>query len=691
MIDLGAIRRAVDPDAPAHGNIRCPIHDDRRPSLSLALGGDGRLLVHCKSGCEQRAVFDAVRQRAGHLLNGTARMGSGRAAETAYTYKDAKGNPLARVIRKDSPDGSKTFRQQTPDGNGGWRWKGPQGATPLFGLDRLARDTDAIVVLCEGEKSAEAAQRRLGKGFVAMSWMGGAGAVARADLEPLRGRDVIVWPDNDPPGIAAAGNLCARLPGLARTVKVARVGDLPPKADAADVAWTADDLLARLEEPRVAEPAAHDIASHADADRAARSRLDDFAAFLPSHQYIHVPTHALWPAASVNNAVDWPSVNGKRMRPSDYLDKHRPVHQMTWAPGRQQVVENEIVRAGGWTKHEGARVFNTYSPPTMVSGNPAGADRWRAHLHAIYPDDAEHIERYLAHRLQRPQEKINHALVLGGGQGIGKDTLLEPAKRGVGPWNWSEVSPCQIVGQFNGFAASVILRINEARDLGDVDRFSFYDKSKVYIAAPPDVLMVNRKHVQEYPVENVTAVIITTNHRHDGLYLPADDRRHYVAWSEARKESFDAAHFDELWRWLNHGGDADVVAYLRALDLSGFNPKAPPAKTNAFWGIVQAGEAPEDSELRTILDMLGCPLAVTLGQVADAAPLDSAVRQDMNDRRARRQLPHRMERAGYLPVRNANADDGLFRIRGKRQVVYGRSRATERERQAAAAELAIGQ
>ena len=52
-----------------------------------------------------------------------------------------------------------------------------------------------------------------------------------------------------------------------------------------------------------------------------------------------------------------------------------------------------------------------------------------------------HIIYFLAHRVQRPEEKINHALVLGGKQGIGKDTLLEPVKRAVGAWNWEEVSP----------------------------------------------------------------------------------------------------------------------------------------------------------------------------------------------------------------------------------------------------------
>jgi hypothetical protein len=126
--------------------------------------------------------------------------------------------------------------------------------------------------------------------------------------------------------------------------------------------------------------------------------------------------------------------------------------------------------------------------------------------------------------VQRPQEKINHALVLGGNQGVGKDTLLEPVKHAIGPWNFHEVSPQNLLGNFNGFLKSVILRVSEAHDLGDVDRFKFYDHSKTITAAPPDVLRVNEKNLREHYVPNITGVIITTNHKTDGIFLPADDR-----------------------------------------------------------------------------------------------------------------------------------------------------------------------
>jgi hypothetical protein len=110
-------------------------------------------------------------------------------------------------------------------------------------------------------------------------------------------------------------------------------------------------------------------------------------------------------------------------------------------------------------------------------------------------------------------EKINHALVLGGLQGIGKDTLLEPVKTAVGPWNFIEVSPSHLIGRFNGFVKSVILRVSEARDLGDLDRYAFYDHTKIYTAAPPDVLRVDEKNLREYVVWNVCGVILTTNHK----------------------------------------------------------------------------------------------------------------------------------------------------------------------------------
>ena len=103
------------------------------------------------------------------------------------------------------------------------------------------------------------------------------------------------------------------------------------------------------------------------------------------------------------------------------------------------------------------------------------------------------------------------------------------------------------------------------------------------------------------------ATIITTNHLTDGVYLPEDDRRHYVAWSDAQKEDFTDGYWTSLKGWFDGGGIWHVAAYLAQLNISGFNPKAPPPKTAAFWQIVAANDSPEDDELGDVLDKMGIP------------------------------------------------------------------------------------
>lgn len=39
---------------------RCPAHDDKGPSLSINIGDDGRVLLHCFAGCSTADVVSAV-------------------------------------------------------------------------------------------------------------------------------------------------------------------------------------------------------------------------------------------------------------------------------------------------------------------------------------------------------------------------------------------------------------------------------------------------------------------------------------------------------------------------------------------------------------------------------------------------------------------------------------------------------
>jgi hypothetical protein len=403
--------------------------------------------------------------------------------------------------------------------------------------------------------------------------------------------------------------------------------------------------------------------------------LEDFYAYMPGHAYLYVPTRELWPAASVNGRISpWPvSSANKKIKPSDWLDRNRPIEQMVWDPSEAAVISGRVMQISGYARHESATVFNLYRPPDpLPGGDAAEAGPWWDHLRRIYPHDADHIEKYLAFKVQNPGVKVNHSLVIGGAQGIGKDTILAPVRAAVGPWNCQDVTPPQMLGRFNGWTKCVLLVVSEARDLGDLNRFAFYDHSKVYLAAPPDVVRVDEKNLREHYVVNVCGVIFTTNNRLDGLYLPADDRRHYVAWSDATREQFEPGYWSGLYGWYAAGGIAHVAAHLRTVDISSFDPKAPPPKTAAFWAMVQANEAPESGELRDLIDYLQQPPTVTLDRLVAAATslTQFALADELKDRKARRSIPHKLDRVGYAPVRNPDATDGLFKIAGKRQAVY---------------------
>jgi hypothetical protein len=424
-----------------------------------------------------------------------------------------------------------------------------------------------------------------------------------------------------------------------------------------------------------------------DTNAALGVSLTDFYAYMPQHTYIFTPSRELWPAVSVNArlppVID--PVDGKPIKPATWLAANASVEQMTWAPGESTLIKDRLISDGGWIERPGCKVFNLYRAPT-IRAKEGDVTPWLDLVRKVYPNDADHIILWMAQRVQYPPEKINHALVFGGKPGIGKDTILYPVRYAVGPWNCQSVSPKETLGNFSGYLKAIILHINEARDLGEFDRFAFYDHSKNMIASPPEVLRVNEKNLREYYIPNVCGVVITTNHKTDGVFLPADDRRHFVAWSDLEAKDFEPDYWKKQYCWYANGGNEHVTHYLANIDLSDFDPKAPPPKTQAFWEMVDADRAPEDAELADAIDALDTPKALTLGQITSRA--NGSLAEYLCDRRNSRKIPHRLEACGYVAVRNDGAKDGHWKVDGRRQVIYAKATLPVRDRITAAKELA---
>jgi putative DNA primase/helicase len=145
-----------------------------------------------------------------------------------WLYEDLDGH-LCGVARKNTPGGGKTYRPFVPNGDGGVAAHDPEAGFALYGIERLELEPEAIVLVVEGEKCADAAQfgplaeefSAVGKPIVAVTWAHGAQSAHLADWSPLAGREVIIWPDRNEAGrkagrkaaaaIVEAGALAVRL------------------------------------------------------------------------------------------------------------------------------------------------------------------------------------------------------------------------------------------------------------------------------------------------------------------------------------------------------------------------------------------------------------------------------------------------------------------------------------------------
>lgn len=253
---------------------RCPVHEDRSPSLSISAGKDGKVLVRCHAGCDQRDLIAALQERG--LWQATGRASRiafnhrGRIAEEpdADTLKRsaaalaiwqashaAEGTPVATYLRSrglDLPaspalrfhDGLKhpsggvwpamvalvthgatgspiaihrTFLAR--DGGG----KAPFDPAKMMlgpcrgGVVRLGEPADVLMV-GEGIETCLAAMQATGRpAWAALSTSG----LRSLDL-PRDVRDVIVLADGDAPGEAAAQDCARRWQRERRRVRIAR-------------------------------------------------------------------------------------------------------------------------------------------------------------------------------------------------------------------------------------------------------------------------------------------------------------------------------------------------------------------------------------------------------------------------------------------------------------------------------------
>ena len=124
-----------------------------------------------------------------------------------WPYGYADGELAGYVARWDRPDGGKEIRPLVVK-DGHWLQKGIPRPRPFYNLQAVRKHPDAPVLVVEGEKTSDAAGKLLSS-YVPTTSMNGAKAAQLSDWTPLKGREVVVWPDNDPDGQRYAQEVAA--------------------------------------------------------------------------------------------------------------------------------------------------------------------------------------------------------------------------------------------------------------------------------------------------------------------------------------------------------------------------------------------------------------------------------------------------------------------------------------------------
>jgi RepB DNA-primase from phage plasmid len=288
--------------------------------------------------------------------------------------------------------------------------------------------------------------------------------------------------------------------------------------------------------------------------------------------------------------------------------------------------------------------------PLTTASEAKDISMWLDHCQELVPepDELNHIFDVMAFKVQHPEIKVNHAILHAGDEGSGKDTFWAPfiwAICGDHLKNRGIMDNNSVNSQWGYQLESEILIINELKEPDAAARRQLANQLKPIIAAPPEMLPINRKGLHPYMMANRLFVLAFSNDPVP-ISLASQDRRWFCVWSVAPRMSSDKAK--KIWDWYRAGGFAAIGGWLMGRDVSKFNPSAPPMMTEFKANLIEHGMSMAESYLVDMLrnrtgefskGVVGSPFHSLCDRLAGQAPAGVKVPQAA--------LLHALKEAGW--------------------------------------------
>jgi hypothetical protein len=254
--------------------------------------------------------------------------------------------------------------------------------------------------------------------------------------------------------------------------------------------------------------------------------------------------------------------------------------RIEFLPGKEEITHDE----------DACRVLNLWRPPPWKEHDNPEPGLFLDHLVYLFGDDqvaVDHVLDYLAHLVQRPWERIGHALLITSeAKGIGKSTFGNIVRRLVGEQNSRVAQTKDLKSQFDGWlAGKLVIQVEEVYEAGNWD---LANKLKPLITER--TVSVNLKYGPQMEIENYARFIMFSNHAAP-LTIEDGDRRYFVVNSSVQPR--EDTYYEELNRFIDTDeGMNAIFSFLRRRDLSRFNPYRRPPMTKAKEAVIAVSGNP---------------------------------------------------------------------------------------------------